>query len=487
MITKFVQAIKTKSLWPFHSKANNVIFQRLALLGFFCLFLSCGDEMQEEGVNPSLYVGGENLTTFVGGENAFGTQAMNLSREDSRLFVAGNSLFRSNWITAPASVTSLDGLGPLFNAISCGSCHFKDGRAAPPDEFAVQKPGLLFRLSTDGTNAFGEPNPHRVYGGQLQDRSLQSAEPEAKVNIQYEIIQGQYPDGSLYSLRKPIYSFSDWTYGDIESNFDFSPRIATQLVGLGLLEAISEEDILANEDVADSNNDGISGKANRVYDAELQNLVLGRFGWKANQPNIRQQNAGAFGGDMGLTTSLFPKDDWTDTQEEKYPDIINGGEPEVSDEQLYRISLYVQTLSVPAARNIDSQEYVLGKKLFDQVNCNGCHKARFTTGTGNELSVLDDQVISPYTDLLLHDMGSDLADGRPDFLANGREWRTPPLWGVGLIPSVNDHSRYLHDGRARNIEEAILWHAGEAKQSIDRFKMLSEEERQALIFFVNSI
>lgn len=441
----------------------------------------------EPKINFDEYAGGINLTTFVGGENVFGVQADNLTRDESRLFVAGNALFRSNWISAPASVTSLDGLGPLFNAISCGSCHFKDGRAAPPDEFSIEKPGLLYRLSVPGTNSFGEPNPHPIYGGQLQDRALPTAAPEAKVNISYEYIDGEYPDGTPYTLRKPLYSFSDWAYGNVEDGFEFSPRIANQLVGLGLLEAIPESDILALQDVNDANNDGISGKANMVYDVASNQLTLGRFGWKANQPSVRQQNAGAFAGDMGLTSSLFSNDDWTATQEDKFPNLINGGEPEVNDEQLFRITLYVQTLSVPAGRNLDSQQYVLGKKLFDQVSCNSCHTPRFKTRSGNELKVLDNQTISPYTDLLLHDMGPGLADERSDFLANGREWRTAPLWGIGLIPAVNDHTRYLHDGRARSIEEAILWHGGEAEKSKEEFKMLSAEEREALMFFVKSI
>lgn len=460
----------------------NIFYFIVLTLGF----ISCANDIEEKVLDTRIYTGGENLTTFVGGENVFGVQADNLSRDDSRLFVAGNALFRSNWITAPASVTSLDGLGPLFNAISCGSCHFKDGRAAPPDEFSISKPGLLFRLSSEGTNAYGEPNPHSIYGGQLQDRSLATASPEAQVNISYEMIPDAYPDGTAYSLRKPIYNFSDWAYGDIGA-FDYSPRIANQLVGLGLLEAISESDILSQEDVHDMDDDGISGKANMVYDVDKGGLSLGRFGWKANQPSIRQQNAGAFAGDMGLTSSLFTNSDWTSVQETVFPNIPNGGSPEVSDEQLFRITLYVSALSVPAGRNVDTREYRLGKTLFEQVKCNSCHIPNYTTRSGNELAVLDNQVISPYTDLLLHDMGPGLADNRPDFLADGREWRTAPLWGIGLIPTVNGHTRYLHDGRARNLEEAILWHGGEAENSKNEFRMLTAEERAALIYFLKSI
>ncbi|MEM6697952.1 MAG: di-heme oxidoredictase family protein, partial [Bacteroidota bacterium] len=269
--------------------------------------------------------------------------------------------------------------------------------------------------------------------------------------------------------------------------YELSPRIATHLAGMGLLESISEEDILANEDKDDVDKDGISGKANYVWNVQEEANTLGRFGWKANQPNIIQQNAGAFNGDMGLTSSFFPEDVFTPAQESQHPNIIDGGSPEVSDEQLFRISLYVQSLAVPAKRNTDEPEYLAGRTLFMEIGCESCHKASFTTSVGNEIPSLDQQKIYPYTDLLLHDMGEGLADHSPDFDATGREWRTAPLWGVGLIKTVNNHTRLLHDGRARNVAEAILWHGGEAKQVTDRFKQLTKQEREDLIFFVNSL
>lgn len=452
------------------------------------IILSCGDDIvTPEPIDPELLSGGANFTTFVGGENAFGTQGGELTRDESRLFVAGNSLFRSNWVSAPASVESLDGLGPLFNAISCGSCHFKDGRAAPPDEFAIEKSGLLYRISTEGFTSNGDPMPHPTYGGQLQDRSLPSAKYEAQVIITYEAVNGNYADGSSYTLQKPNYEVIDWQYGDVTGTLDVSPRIATQLVGLGLLELIDEDDILALEDEDDADSDGISGKPNYVHDVENGGKNLGRFGWKSNQPSIRQQNAGAFNGDMGLTTDIFPKDDWTPVQETTFPEIINGGEPEVSEEQLFRISLYIQSIAVPATRNIDTEQYKNGKISFQTLKCGSCHTPLHKTGKGGFITSLNNQQIRPYTDLLLHDMGTGLADNRPDFDATGSEWRTAPLWGVGLIPSVNKHTRYLHDGRARNLEEAILWHGGEAEDSKELFKALTKEEREDLLFFVKSI
>lgn len=450
---------------------------------------SCSDDTPPPADEPNLevYAGGMNFTTFVGGENAFGVQSDALEREQSRLFVAGNSLFRSNWVSAPASVASLDGIGPLFNAISCGSCHFKDGRAAPPGEFAVDRSGLLFRLSIGNDPMDGSPLPHPVYGGQIQDKSLPSAAYEAQFDIDYEEMPGTYPDGESYSLQKPKYSFTDWQFGTITESYNISPRIAPQLVGLGLLESIDEGEILAYADENDADNDGISGRPNYVYDREEESLTIGRFGWKANEPNIKQQNAGAFNGDMGLTSSLFPDDDWTDPQESVYPDIPNGGLPEVTDEQIFRITLYVQSLAVPASRDVDTEQFKNGKALFRQVGCDGCHIPSFTTSTGNDIAALDNQKIAPYTDLLLHDMGEGLADHRRDYRASGTEWKTAPLWGIGLVPSVNNHSRYLHDGRARSIEEAILWHGGESEATTQAFKNLSKQERADLIFFVKSL
>ena len=453
----------------------------LLLIGF-----ACSDDMPTIS-EEEILSGGANFTTFDFSENTFGNQGNALSRDESRLFVAGNSLFRSNWVQAPASVTSLDGLGPVFNAISCGSCHFKDGRAAPMDEFNVPRPGILWRISVAGSGPNGAPNPHPVYGDQIQDRALPKVDAEGVVQTTYESITGQYEDGTSYSLQKPIYELDELAFGPIEGPFHLSPRIATHLAGLGLLEAIPEADLLANADPADADGDGISGKANYVWDVKQNREVLGRFGWKANQPSIEQQNAGAFSGDMGLTTSLFPEENFTSAQKQRFPDLINGGAPEVSDDQLFRITLYVQALAVPAKRNTDEPAYFEGQRLFQRIGCESCHVAEFTTGSGNTLASLDLQQISPYTDLLLRDMGEGLSDDREDFKASGREWRTPPLWGIGMIETVNDHSRLLHDGRARDIEEAILWHGGEAEAAQQAFKALSEKERADLIFFLKSI
>lgn len=253
------------------------------------------------------------------------------------------------------------------------------------------------------------------------------------------------------------------------------------------MESIDDTDVLKNEDINDTDFDGISGKANYVYDIQSNTTKIGRFGWKANQPSIIQQNAGAFNGDMGLTTSIFPQDDWTETQESKYPNLPNGGEPEVSDDDLAKITVYMKSLAVPARRNVGEKHYENGKLIFKELNCQSCHIESFTTKSGNAIRSLDKQVITPFTDLLLHDMGEELADNSHDYLANGREWRTPPLWGIGLIKGINGHTRLLHDGRARNVNEAILWHGGEAENSKNEYLKLSKSEREDLIYFINSL
>ncbi|MBK6996079.1 MAG: c-type cytochrome [Lewinellaceae bacterium] len=433
------------------------------------------------------YVGGANGTTFDFGQNAFGGQVNGLSPEQSGFFVTGNSFFRSNWITAPASVQSLDGLGPIFNAISCSSCHFKDGRAKPPAQPEDPLNGLLFRLSIPGTDAYGGPLGDPVYGGQLQDKAILNVQNEARVRVSYQEISGQYADGASYSLRQPVYEFLDLGFGDFAPGMMFSPRIGPQMPGLGLLEIIPEADIIAFADETDSDQNGISGRPNYVWDVETQQVVMGRFGWKANQPNLSQQTAGAFNGDLGITSTLFPQDHLSPTQQQQYPNVPNGGTPEISDDIFQKVVSYTRTLAVPARRDHDDQTVLRGKFLFNQVNCSGCHRPLMNTGLGGEIAALRDQKIWPYTDLLLHDMGSGLADNRPDFLATGTEWRTPPLWGIGLIQTVNQHSFLLHDGRARNIEEAILWHAGEAEKSRDEFKKLSKADRDALLKFVESL
>ena len=353
------------------------------------------------------------------------------------------------------------GLGPTFNNLSCVSCHIRNGRGMP-------KAGqLLIRVG----DAQGYPEVAAL-GAQIQDFSIVGEQPEANVDIQWVEQAGRYPDGTEYSLRKPIFAIELASTGKLmPETIAVSPRIPPPVHGLGLLEAIAEADILANADPEDTNGDGISGRANRVWSEEAQDLALGRFGWKANSPSLLQQSAEAYVNDMGIHNSLFPDE---------------SGRSEISDDKLVAAAAYAQTLAVPARASVDEPHVVRGESLFASVGCNNCHVESFTTSS-HKYPALENQSIKPYTDLLLHDMGDELADYREDFEASGHEWRTAPLWGIGLAQTVLPYSGFLHDGRARTLEESILWHGGEADSSRQSFKNLAKPDRQALISFLQSL
>ncbi|TAD97411.1 MAG: thiol oxidoreductase [Bacteroidetes bacterium] len=463
--------------------------KKILLFLSFCIYIMVACQKQSDIfdlIEDKEELSGGQATSFDFSENAFGKSVDGLSGQQEDAFVLGNSFFRNNWVTAPASASGRDGLGIFFNASSCGGCHFKDGRAKTPANPNESLNGLLFRLSISGQNANGSPLPEPNYGGQLNEKAISGVNSEAKIRVNYAEIAGKYPDGTTFSLRKPMYEFYEPAYGDFHANMLVSPRIAQQLAGLGLLEIVPENTILLFADPNDQNNDGISGKANYVWDKVQKKAVLGRFGWKANQPNLFQQSADAFLGDIGITSSLNSEENLTPIQKSSYPNLPNGGSPEISDANLQNVVFYLQALAVPARRNWKDQTVLRGKQLFTQIRCASCHIPEMQTGF-SPIKTLANQKIRPYTDLLLHDLGQDLADNRPDFLANGNEWRTPPLWGLGMLKTVNNHTFLLHDGRARNFEEAILWHGGEAEKAKNEFKNLSKVERESLIKFLESL
>jgi CxxC motif-containing protein (DUF1111 family) len=417
--------------------------------------------------------------------NAFALPIPGLSSQDE-LFFVGNSFFNQNWVQAPASTTARDGLGPFFNAKSCSGCHFKDGRGQPPASIGQLSEGFILRLSIPGKNAVGGPLGDPNYGNQFQEHSIEGVPNEGLFAISWEILFGKYPDGTSYELRKPKIDFNQLNYGEMSSNILISPRVAPQMIGLGLLEAIDEKTILAFADEHDKNNDGISGKPNYVWNAIEQKQSIGRFGWKANEASLMQQISGALNGDMGITSQYF-NDQHVLPHQIDAKHAKQGGSPEIQNDDLQKLHLYASTLAVPARRNSDDENVLAGKQLFKSLNCNSCHIDKVTTGSHPTIAVLSNQTIMPYTDMLLHDMGDGLSDNRPDFLATGNEWRTPPLWGIGLFKTVNKHTFYLHDGRARNLEEAILWHGGEAEASKNNFMHLSTKERNQLLQFLNSL
>jgi CxxC motif-containing protein (DUF1111 family) len=422
--------------------------------------------------------------------NAFGQPIPGLEREQELLFFVGNSFFNQNWVAAPASTTARDGLGPLFNARSCASCHFKDGRGRPPEFDGESPTGLLIRLGLPGQDIYGGRLPEPMYGFQFQDQAVEGVAKEGDLRISYEELVDAYSDGTSYTLRKPRYHLENLAYGEMSSEVRLSARVANQMIGLGLLEAIKEDDLFALADPTDHNNDGISGRPNWVWDIQNTQMYLGRFGWKAEQPSILQQVAGAFSGDIGITSDIMVHDHCTLLQQEclQAPNGTNTqGEAEIPADDFLKVVLYSSSLAVPAQRDFDSPEVLQGETLFAQVDCTACHTESYTTGIHPSIPALSHQTIRPYTDLLLHDMGDELADGLHDFQATGSEWRTPPLWGIGLFSTVNKHTYYLHDGRARNLEEAILWHGGEAQTSKEKYTNLTKQARDALLAFLNSL
>jgi CxxC motif-containing protein (DUF1111 family) len=391
----------------------------------------------------------------------------------------GDGAFSATFVSAPAPVRP--GLGPIFNNVSCTACHIADGRGKPPAT-GEQISSLLIRLSIPGTDEHGGPLAVPGFGIQLQQRAIFGIQPEASVVITYTEQSGQFEDGTTYSLRNPTYALVN-VYQPLPPNVMISPRVAPPVFGLGLLEAIPEDEILSHADESDINSDGISGKPNYVWDVVNQKKVIGRFGWKANNPTLLQQSAGAYNQDMGISNFVFPQDNsYGQTQGES-----NVEGYEVSDSLLTSVVFYIRSLAVPARRNADQEDVLRGKELFQTSQCSSCHVPRTRTKTDVAFPEISSQVIFPYTDLLLHDMGPDLADNRPDFDASGHEWKTPPLWGIGLTTIVNGHNNFLHDGRARSLSEAILWHGGEGESAKQAYKKMNKSDREALIKFLESL
>lgn len=466
---------------------------RLLPLLLAALLAGCDAQQADfSRAEPGEALSGGNASVAQADHNAFSLPSTNLTPVRRLDFSVGNSFFRAPWVIAPSTTTARDGLGPLFNTNACQNCHIKDGRGHPPAANAASAVSMLLRLSIPAEpgqeaqlqrhGVIAEP----TYGGQLQDMAIPGHAPEGRIRLDWQTHRITLADGSEVELRQPKLQLSDLGYGPLHPQTQFSLRIAPPMIGLGLLEAIADADLLALADPDDQNGDGISGRANQVWDDARGQSVIGRFGWKAGQPTLNQQNAHAFAGDMGLTTSLLPADDCTAAQA-ACQQMPNGGSPEVSDNILASVLFYSRNLAVPQRRQVDAPQVLKGKALFHQAGCASCHTPKFVTRADAAEPELASQTIRPYSDLLLHDMGPGLADQRPEFLASGQEWRTPPLWGIGLTQQVSGHTQFLHDGRARNLLEAIFWHGGEAQAARDAVSHFSRDEREALLAFLDSL
>ena len=450
---------------------KNIVYFALVFLFFSCKKEEIKNEASEE------YPGGSTTYNNIF-SGAFEQPSSNLNSAEFTQHAVGDAHFDANFVTSPAIRNQ--GLGPVFNHISCVVCHPKNGKSPQPFSGDDLK-GLLFRISIPGAGIHGEPAEVPGFGGQLQNKA--NVGKQAEVDIQIAFTESTYffVDGTQYSLRKPSYTLTN-SYIPIPANVLVSPRLGQQVIGLGLLEAIPDNILLAKEDISDADGDGISGKANKVWNPVTQQTEVGRFGWKAGNPNLLLQAASALHQDIGITSWIFTSENsFGQTQYDGLND-----EPEVDSQLLADLTFYTQTLAVPKRRDFNNPEVLSGKQLFFNIGCQKCHSQKYTTGDGATPSV-SNQTIYPYTDLLLHDMGPELADNRADFLANGTEWRTPPLWGIGLTQLVNGHSNLLHDGRARSILEAIMWHGGEAEKQKIAVSKLSKKEREQLVRFVGSL
>lgn len=423
-----------------------------------------------------------DVTVADGSREAFSQPLPGLSPDQLAAFMRGRTLFRQAWVVAPAQDTA-EGLGPLYNRLSCLACHAKNGRGQPTETPDERMQSMLVRLSVPGVGPHGGPKPHPAYGDQFNDSGVPGVPGEGHAGLTWSESTTTLADGSVVALRRPQVVFSELAYGPLDSVLT-SPRIAQPVFGAGLLDAISDRTLEAM--AAEAKPDGVKGRVNRVWSVAAGRTVDGRFGWKANMPNLRQQSAGAMHGDLGISSPLFPGQNCMPAQT-ACRKAAAGPQPELTAAELADLTAYQAHLAVPVRRNVDRPEVRAGEKLFAGLGCAACHRPTLRTDRRYSDPLLAGREIHPYSDLLLHDMGFGLADGRPDYLASGREWRTPPLWGIGLAARINGKAYFLHDGRARSLEEAILWHDGEGRVARDRYAELDKVGRQALQAFLDSL
>ncbi|EEE38309.1 thiol oxidoreductase [Rhodobacteraceae bacterium KLH11] len=432
--------------------------------------------------------------------DAFSQPSENITFEQELDFKVGNGLFKKIWVSAPSSTLASDGLGPLYNARSCQRCHIKDGRGHTPNGPDDNAISLFLRVSIPGAPEDAPAEiadyiatlPDPTYGEQLQDFALPGHPAEYRLDVTYEEVPVELSEGETVSLRRPTYQAADLGYGPLHPDAMLSPRIAPQMIGLGLLESIPVEDLLARADPDDADQDGISGRANIVWSTEFDEPMMGRFGHKAGMPTVMEQSAAAFAGDIGVSSPLFPDPHGDCTAAQTDCIAAPHGDNDVRGFEIDQtgmdlVAFYSRNLGVPARRGVDDPAVLRGKEVFYTTGCIACHTPAHVTHRMPDRPEHSFQLIWPYTDLLLHDMGEGLADNRPEARATGREWRTPPLWGVGLTERVSGHTQFLHDGRARSLLEAILWHGGEAQTARDAVISMPKADRDALIRFLESL
>lgn len=442
------------------------------------------------------------VTPFVSASE-YSRPLANLPTEDKFEFKIGENVFQKFWVPSPSSTTASDGLGPLFNTRSCNNCHVNNGRGHAPEAGinGASVPSFLIKIgkhypnNSQGLHINNEPilpmTGDKNYGHQLQGHSVQGIQPEGDFTLSYDIKIVTLDDGTQVELRKPRLHWLELHYGELEPSSRITMMVSPPLVGMGLLDNIPEDNILANADPLDSNQDGISGRPNWIISKGEK--ILGRFGYKATSPSLTDQNQSAFNTDLGLSTPLHsaPSGDCTEQQVAciKSPNGNSAhlGNLEADEQQVRLVDFFVALSSPPAIRNLKDPDFLAGKKVFDQAKCATCHIPKMETRKNATFPLLSDRSFYPFTDMLLHDMGPELASGFPIFSAQASEWRTAPLWGIGLSEKVSGRTGFLHDGRARTIEEAILWHGGEAEKSQRFYKSLDKKSREQFIYFLESL
>lgn len=437
-----------------------------------------GDGYNDYTKGPSAPGGATSVAEY--GPGAFSHPAANLTDLEKARFRIGDVFFTEPWSAAPGSNPERDGLGPTYLATSCAACHPADGRGSAPGTPGDQGSPLL--RFTDGE---GHAAVLDAYHIQLQTYAVDGVDAEGWFDIEWDMVPGSYPDGAVYELRRPVVTVGGGVFGRLDGLAASGVRVGPSLIGLGLLEAIAEEDIRANSDPDDFDGDGISGEVSVVDSPTLGSSVLGRFGLKANVASVEDQTAVAYLLDLGVTTGIHPVENCP-TPQIACAEAATGGSPEISADRFADVVFYTQTLSVPSRAFAEDESVVEGEALFVDLGCTSCHIRRWET-SDHEIGAVSNQVIYPYTDLLLHDMGEGLSDGRTDGVASASEWRTAPLWGLGLTRSVNSDAGFLHDGRARTIEEATLWHGGEAEAARTAFTALSAGNRELVLIFLKSL
>ncbi|MCW5625182.1 MAG: c-type cytochrome [Burkholderiales bacterium] len=422
-------------------------------------------------------------TTAEAGPQAYRQPLVTLDAAQRRQFVEGQRIVDATWVLFWFESGEW-GAGPTMNARACAECHVRGGRGAPVVDGDRVRP-MIVRLSIPGVDRHGGPKPHPEYGEQFQTFGVPGVvAEEGRVELAWETSSVDLADGERVELRRPVVSFRDLRFGPLGDGLMTSPRVPPSLVGMGLLDAVPDETLRAL--AAREPEDGIRGRVNEVWDIAARRVAVGRFGHKANVPNLRQQVAAAFSGDIGVSSDHFPEQNCPGAQQD-CREFMPAGRPELGQLRWKAVEFHLRAGAVPARRNVEDPDVVRGEALFAAARCAVCHVPELKTGDVPSLPALSGQVIRPYTDLLLHDLGEGLADGRPDFTAGPRDWRTPALWGLGLAQIVNGVTTYLHDGRARTLTEAILWHGGEAEAARERFRNMPRDERAALLAFLGSL